>query len=71
MVVAVMKTNFRKLETKIMNYRNYRYISNDRFREKVYELSKVILEIRDQGFNKFLGVCKEALNVHAPLKRNI
>ena len=62
MVVTVMKTNFRKLEPKIINYRNYRYFSNDRFREKVTsELSKVVLENSDKGFNKFLDVCKEAL----------
>ena len=62
MVVTVMKTNFRKLESKIINYRNYRYFCNDRFREKVTsELSKVALENSDKGFNKFLDVCKEAL----------
>ena len=70
MVVTVMKTNFRKLEPKIINYRNYRYFSNDRFREKVTsELSKVVLENSDKGLNKFLDVCKEALNIHAPLKK--
>ena len=52
MVIAAMKMNFRKLEPKIINYRNYRYFSNDRFREKVTsELSKVVLEISDKGFN--------------------
>ena len=70
MVVTVMKTNFRKLEPKIINYRNYRYFSNDRFREKVTsELSKVVLENSGKGFNKFLVVCKEALNMYAPLKK--
>ena len=49
MVVTVMKTNFRKLEPKIINYRNYRYFSNDRFKEKVTsELSKVVLENSDK-----------------------
>ena len=70
MVVTVMKTNFRKLEPKIINYRNYRYFSNDRFIEKVTsELSKVVLEDSDKSFIKFLGVCKEALNIYAPLKK--
>ena len=32
------------------------------------ELSKVVLENSDKGFNEFLGVCKEALNMYAPLK---
>ena len=57
MEVTVMKTNFRKLEPKIINYRNYRYFSNYRFREKVTsELSKVVLENSDKDFNKFLVV---------------
>ena len=71
-----MKSHFRKLEPKIINYRNYRYFSNGRFfssgrfREKVTsELSKVVLENSDKGFNKFLGVCNEALNMYAPLKK--
>ena len=72
MEVNVMKTNFRKLEPKIINYRNYRYFSNDRFREKVTsELSKVVLENSDKDFNKFLVVCKEALICMLHLKRNI
>ena len=58
MVVTVM--NFRKLEPKIINYRNYKYFS-----------SAVVLENSDKGFNKFPDVCKEALNVYAPLKKNI
>ena len=70
MVVTVMKTNFRKPKPKIINYRNYRYFPNDRFREKgKYELSKVVLENSDKGFNKFLDVCKEALNMYVPLKK--
>ena len=35
LVVTVKKTNIRKFEPKKINYRNYRYFSNDRFREKV------------------------------------
>ena len=70
MVVTVMKTNFRKLEPKIINYRNYRYFSNDRFKEKVTsELSKVVLENSDKGFHKFLDVRKDILNIYAPLKK--
>ena len=34
------------------------------------ELLKVVLENSSKGFNKFLGVCKEALNVYAPLKKS-
>ena len=67
-----MKMNFWKLELKIINDQNYRYFSNDRFREKVtFELSKVVLENNNKGFNKFLDVCKEVLNIYAPLKKYV
>ena len=70
MIVTVMKAHFRKLEPKIINYRNYRYFSNDRFREKVTpELSKVVLENSDKGFNKLFDVYKESLICNAPLKK--
>ena len=47
----------------MINYKNYRYYSNDRSREKVrFTLSKVVLENSDKGINNFLGVCKEALS---------
>ena len=66
MVVTVMKASFRKLEPTKINYRNYKYL----FRKKVTsELSKVVLEKRDECFNKFFGICKEALNMYAPLKK--
>ena len=33
------------------------------------ELSKMVWENSDKSFNKFLGACKEALNIYPPLKR--
>ena len=35
------------------------------------ELSKLVLESSDKGFNKFLDVCKEALNMYASLNISI
>ena len=34
-------------------------------------LSKLVLESSGKGFNKFLDVCKEALNMYASLKKNM
>ena len=34
------------------------------------ELLKVVLENSSKGFNKFLGIFKEALSVYAPLKKS-
>ena len=43
---------------------------NDKFRKNVTsELSKVVLENSDKGFNQFIGVYKEALNMYAPLQK--
>ena len=33
------------------------------------ELSKVVLENSDKGLNNFLHVCKETLNMYAPIKK--
>ena len=37
MVVAMMKTSFRKLKPKIINYRRYKHFSNDIFRDSLLE----------------------------------
>ena len=55
---------------KLIKEINYRYFSNDRFREKVTsELSRVVLDNSDKGFNKFVDACKEAINMYPPLKK--
>lgn len=33
------------------------------------ELSKMVWENSDKGFNKFLGGCKEVFNMYAPLTK--
>ena len=69
-LISPFNSNLQKHEPKIKNYRKYIYFSNDGFSEELTsELSKVVLESRDNGFNKFLKVCKEALNMYAPLKK--
>ena len=40
-----------------MSYRDYGYYSNERFRESVIsELSKLVIENTDKGFNRHFGI---------------
>ena len=41
MIVTVMKTSYRKIEPKVMNYRDYKSFSNEGFRELLLEKVKV------------------------------
>ena len=55
MVVTIMKTSFRKLKPKIINYKKYKNCSNDIFRDSLLEeLSKVRINNDDCRVNNFL-----------------
>ena len=63
MVFTIMKTSFRKLKLKIINYRKYKDFSNDIFRGILSEeLSQVRINNDDEGFNN-------TLNRFAPRKK--
>ena len=58
MVVTIMKTTFRKLKSKIINFRRYKNFSNDIFRDTLLEeLLQVRINNDDDGFNNFLRIC--------------
>ena len=58
MVVTIMKTTFRKLKSKIINFRRYKNFSNDIFRDTpLEELLQVRINNDDDGFNNFLRIC--------------
>ena len=58
MVVTIMKTTFRKLKLKIINFRRYKNFSNDIFRDTLLEeLLQVRINNDDDGFNNFLRIC--------------
>ena len=68
MVVTVMKTTFQKLPPKITSYRDYKNFDNDIFREcLLHDLSQT--DKVDNDLYKFLEVCINTLNMHAPFKR--
>ena len=72
MVVTIMKTSFRKLKPKIINYRKYKHFSNDIFRDSLLEeLSQVRINNDDDGFNNFLRICRNTLDRFAPRKKKV
>ena len=63
MVVTIMKTSFRKLKPKIINYRKYKKFLNDIFRDTLLEeLSQVRINSDDDAFNKFLRIRRNTLD---------
>ena len=45
MLATVMKTSYRKIEQKVINYRHYKSFSKEKFREPLNEnLRRVIIE---------------------------
>ena len=59
-VTPLMKTSFQRLLPKISHYRDYSNYDN------IFRISESI-EVKD--FNKFVTVCIDALNNHAPSKK--
>ena len=67
-----MKTSFRKLKPKIINYRKYKHFSEDIFRDSLLEeLSQVRINNDDEGFNNFLRICRNTLDRFAPRKKKV
>ena len=70
MTVTVMKANFVKFQPRVVNYRDYKYFENYRFRaDLLSELSKAIIEENEEELSDFLSTCKRILDLHAPRKQ--
>ena len=55
-IVAVMKTSYRKIEPRVINYRDYKSFSNEGFRESLLENIKGKLsESSDKSFSNFIN----------------
>ena len=65
-----MKATFEKLRPRLVNYRDYKYTENGRFRTDVLsQLSKANIEENEVGLSDFLKTCKGTLNIRALQKR--
>ena len=70
MTVIVMKTNYEKLKPRIFNYRDYKKIFNDTFRQILSEqLSTENINTNCSGFEKFLQIYIDTLNIFALCKK--
>ena len=70
MTVSVLKMHHRKLSPKIINYRDYKKISNRNFLNSVKEVfSNKNPNEENGGIDFFLHTCAKVLNKHAPCKR--
>ena len=66
MTVTVMKACFEKLQPTIVNYRDYKYFENDRFRTDLLpEFGKANIEEKENGLNNLINACKRILDTHA------
>ena len=56
MIVTVMKTSYRKIEPRVINYRDYKSFSNEGFRESLLEnLHGELSGNSDQSFSNFVN----------------
>ena len=70
MTVTLMKTFFEELQPRIVNYRDYKYFGNDKFRtDLLSEFGKANIKEKENGLNNLLNVCKRILDIHAPRKQ--
>ena len=70
MAVTVTKMTFQKLKLRIINYRDYKFFHNVRYRnDLLQEISNSYLEFNDNGFSGFFDICRTTFDQHAPRKK--
>ena len=69
MAVTVIKTTYRKLEPRIVHYRDFRYFCNNSFKESLQKAISQNLGVGcDEIYESFAASCNKILDNHAPLK---
>ena len=70
MTLTVMKTFFEKLQPRVVNYRDYKYFENDKFRtDLLSEFGKANIKEKENKLNNLLNACKRILDIHALRKQ--
>ena len=65
-----MNTCYWKIMPRVINYRDYRSFSNERFRESLLEnLKGKLLENSDKSFRNFINTCNAVLDKQLPKKK--
>ena len=67
-----MRTIFKKLKPRAINYRSYKHFSNESYIESLlHELSKEVFLNNDDDLQRFCDLSIDILNRHAPHKRKL
>ena len=67
-----MRTIFKKLKPRAINYRSYKQFSNESYIESLlHELSKEVFLNNDDDLQRFCDLSIDILNRHAPHKRKL
>ena len=70
MTVTITKMTFQKLEPRIINYRDYRFFDNVRYKnDLLQQISNSYLEFNDNGLSGFFDICRTTLDQHSPRKK--
>ena len=70
MIVTVMKTSYWKIEPRVINYRNYKSFSYEKFRESLLENLKGKLSGNsDQSFSNFINPSNTVSDKQLPQKK--
>ena len=70
MTITVTKMTFQKLKPRIINYRDYKFFDNVRYRNNLLqEISNSYLEFNDNEFSGFFDICRTASDQHPPRKK--
>ena len=71
MTLTVMRKFFKRIRSRIINYRCFKQLSNETFREILTKnLSSERLVHNDKELQRFCKVCIETVNDFAPIKQN-
>ena len=65
-----IKTTYRKLEPRVVYYRDFKYFCNNSFKESLQKAFSQNLGVRcDEIYESFAASCNNILDNHAPLKK--
>ena len=70
MTATVMRKTFTKIRPRVINYRSYKYLSNETFRFfLIHNLSNKVYVNNDDGLEKFCETTMDTLNSFAPIMK--
>ena len=72
MIVTVLKTSYRNIEPRVINYRDYKSFSNEGFRESLFQnLKGKLSEDSDQSFSNVINTYNNVLEKQIPRKESM